>query len=108
MNNVEEYPTDMTDEQWEILAPYIPKAKSGQGKPGRPTIDVRQAINGIFYLNKTGCQWRMLPKKFGNWNTVYCYLKRWRTTNTWFDIMDILNKKERLKKKKNYPVSRLC
>ena len=54
------YETDLTDPQWELLKDLLPSPKSGQGKRGRPTIDIRQAINGILYLNKTGCQWRML------------------------------------------------
>ena len=72
------YQTDLTNPQWELLQEHLPKPKSGPGKPGRPTIDIRQAINGILYLDKTGCQWRMLPREFGNWNSVYYYFKKWR------------------------------
>ena len=89
------YQTDLTDPQWELLQELLPKPKSGSGKPGRPTIDIRQAINGILYLNKTGCQWRMLPREFGNWNSVYYYFKKWRVDGIWASIMEALNRKER-------------
>jgi putative transposase len=59
------YPTDVTDSQWAQILPLFPAAKSGPGKPGWPARDLRVIVNGILYLNKTGCQWRMLPETFG-------------------------------------------
>jgi len=108
MDSVNVYQTNLTDEQWLILEPLIPEPKSGPGKSGRPTIDVRQAINGILYLNKSGCQWRMIPKEFGKWNTIYYYFKNWREAGVWYNIMDILNQKERVKKKACFSISRMC
>ena len=102
------YQTDLTDPQWELLQEHLPKPKSGPGKPGRPTIDIRQAINGILYLNKTGCQWRMLPREFGNWNSVYYYFKKWRTDGIWASIMEALNRKERERQGKNPEPSAGC
>jgi putative transposase len=64
------YATDLRDEQWAILKPLLPKQKWYPGGPGRPPRDVREILNAIFYGNKTGCQWRMLPKDFGHWDTV--------------------------------------
>lgn len=54
-------------------------------------------INGIFYLKKTGCQWRMLPKDFGHWSTVYGYFKRWRLAGLWADLMKALRQQERIR-----------
>ena len=89
------YPTDLTDAQYTLIHSLLPAPKSGPGKRGRPVCDRRQVINGIVYVNKTGCQWRMLPKEFGNWNTVYGYFRRWSQDHTWKRIMNRLRKRER-------------
>lgn len=102
------YQTDLTDSQWELLQDLLPKPKSGPGKRGRPTIDIRQAINGILYLDKTGCQWRMLPREFGNWNSVYYYFKKWRVDGVWANILEALNRKERQRQGKNPEPSAGC
>ena len=90
-----QYPTDLTDEQWTFLQPYLPQPKWKSGGRGRPPCDLRPIINGILYLNKTGCQWRMIPKEFGNWSTIYRYFKRWREQNLWAHIMEQLRQTER-------------
>src|SRR5262245_40354510 len=59
----------------------------------RPAL--RQVLNGIWYLLKTGCQWRMLPREFGKWNTVYAYFKAWRRAGVWARPMDVLRQRER-------------
>ena len=87
-----EYPSDVTDLQWEIIAPLIPEAKSG----GRPReIDMRQVVNGILYINRGGCAWRMMPKEFGPWETVYGYFWRFRRDSVWQRIHDSLREKVR-------------
>jgi len=91
----ERYLTNLTDSQFKLIAKYLPRAKSGPGKKGRPASDLRMVINGILYANKTGCQWRMLPGDFGHQNTVYGYFNRWSKDKTWKKIMNILRKKER-------------
>ena len=102
------YPTDLTDSQWELLQELLPKPKSGPGKPGRPTINIRQAINGIMYVDKTGCQWRMLPREFGNWNSVYYYFKKWREDGVWASVMEALTRKERQRQGRNPEPSAAC
>jgi putative transposase len=88
------YPSDMTDAQWERLAPLIPPAKSG----GRPrSVDVRAIINAIFYRTKTGCQWRQLPRDFPPWGTVAGYYRIWRRAGTWQIIHDTLREQVRVK-----------
>jgi len=65
---------------------------------GRPLKHGRRSIvNPIFYVTKSGCQWRMLPKDFPSWQTVYDYFKQWCTTGIWETVLDALNKKSRLK-----------
>src|ERR671926_508426 len=81
------YPTDLTDEQWAVVEPLLPAAKPG----GRPrSTDLRAVWDGCQYRNKTGCQWRMLPKDFPPWSTVHTYYRRWRTDGTWERIHEAL------------------
>lgn len=81
------YPSDLTDEQWTVLEPLVPPSKHG----GRPReVDIRRVVNGILYRNKSGCQWRMLPKDFPPWGTVYYYFALWRDNGTLERINDFL------------------
>ena len=89
------YATDLTDAQWELLAALLPARKWKPGGAGRPPLDMRQVLNGILYLNKTGCQWRLLPKDFGHWSTSYGYFKRWRHEGHWARLMEALRHQER-------------
>ena len=90
-----QYETDVTDEQWEVLSPLLPAPQWRPGGPGRPPGDRRRVINGILYVNKTGCQWRMLPKDFGPWETVYGYLRGWRRAGVWERVLTELRPLER-------------
>ena len=88
------YPSDVTDGQWRLIAPLIPAAKSG----GRPrTVDLREVLNAILYLNRTGCSWRQLPHDFPPWGTVHFYYRQWRRGGTWRKIHDALREKVRRK-----------
>lgn len=69
------YPTDLSDRQWEVIAPLLPCAKQWEVGCGRPPCDRRLMVNGIVYVTQTGCQWRMLPKDDGRWSAVYSYLR---------------------------------
>src|SRR5258707_5974589 len=90
--NTERYASDLNEEEWAILEPLIPLAKEG-GRPRR--INMREVVNGIFYLLKTGCQWRMLPKDFPKWKTVNDYYSKWRKDGTWQGINDALREQVR-------------
>jgi putative transposase len=81
------YPTDLTDSQWVIIQEMIPPAKSG----GRPrSLDMRLVINAILYVTVGGIQWRMLPREYPKWQSVYTYLRNWRDDGTWQRIHDTL------------------
>lgn len=87
------YSTDITDEQWAILQPLVPPAKHG----GHPrVVDIREVINAILYLNRTGCQWDMLPRDFPPKSTVYDYFAMWRGDGSWERMMDGLRAQVRL------------
>src|SRR5271166_5155306 len=88
------YPTDLTDAQWKLVQPLIPKPKPG----GRPqSVDRREILNAIFYLVRGGIQWRMLPHDFPPWGTVHYYYRQWRRDGTWEAIQNALRTKVRHK-----------
>ena len=77
------YPSNLTNEQWELLCHLIPAAKPG----GRPrTVDMQAVVNAILYVLCAGCAWRMLPHDFPAWKTVYHYFRAWRIDGTWEQI----------------------
>jgi transposase len=86
------YPTDLIDEQWGILAPLVPPAKSG-GRPRK--TDVREVLNSLLYLERAGCQWDMLPHDLLPKSTVYEYFSQWRDDGTWQRMMDALRERVR-------------
>jgi transposase len=93
------YPSDVTDEQWALVEPHIP-ASSG----GRPrTTDMRDVVDAIFYILRTGCQWRYLPKDFPPKSTVWSYFDRWRWDGTLDAIHDRLRRKVRAAEKPYRP-----
>lgn len=77
----------MTDEQWSLLRPLLPKPNQ-RGRPRR--VDLREVVNGIFYVNRTGCQWRNLPRDFPRYTTVHTYYRNWRRDGTWDRIHQAL------------------
>ena len=88
------YPSDLTDDQWKLIEPLILPAEPG-GRYRR--VRMRQVINGILYLSRTGCSWRMLPHEFPPWGTVHYYYRRFRLDGTWQTIHDKLRQKVRSK-----------
>jgi putative transposase len=85
------YPSDLTDAQWEIIELLLPPAGSGTASGGHPVVvEKREIVNEMLYLNRTGCQWRMLPKDFPKWATVYWYFARWSADGTWQRINEAL------------------
>jgi transposase len=85
------YPSDLSDEQWRIIGRLLPKRL----RRGRLPIDRRQVINAIFYVLRSGCQSRMLPRDFPNWSTVYGIFRRWRQAGLWQRIHDVLREQVR-------------
>src|SRR3954464_4324818 len=81
------YPSDLTDAQWAILEPLLPKPKP----VGRPRKNgLRQVVNAILYRNRNGCTWRALPHDFPPWRAVYNDFIRWRDDGTWAALNDAL------------------
>jgi putative transposase len=86
------YPSDLTDAEWEALQPYLPVIP----RRGRPrTHSLRSILNAVFYLLRTGCPWRYLPRTFPPWSTVHYHFRRWHRQNTWYGIFTALREAER-------------
>src|ERR687896_10710 len=74
------YATDITESEWRYLEPYLPAPKSG-GRPRRHAV--REILNAIFYVLRSGCAWRLLPHDLPPWKTVYHYFRLWRLQGLW-------------------------
>jgi len=68
---------DLKDEFWEKVKNFIPKMKKKKTKSGRPPLDARKVLNGIFYVLRTGCQWKMMPKEYGSGSSAHRYFQKW-------------------------------
>ena len=82
------YTSDLSDSEWERLQPLIPLAKPGGRKR---SANIREVVNAIFYVLRSGCAWRLLPHDFPPWPTVYTYFRNWRLEGTFQAIYDALH-----------------
>jgi transposase len=73
---------ELTDKQWEIIEPIIPKSRSRKGKRGRPSVNKREVLNGILWILRTGAQWREMPKKYPPYQTCHRYFQNWSRVGT--------------------------
>ena len=85
------YPSDLTDKQWQMIRPLLPKP----AKRGRKPTDPREILDAIMYVVRTGCQWRALPHDFPPWKTVYNTFWRWRKAGVWERVHDKLREQVR-------------
>lgn len=76
-----DYPTNLTDKQWKVIKNVL------ESKKRKRKQSLRAIINAMMYLTKTGCQWRMLPKEFGPWQTVYFYFRKWKFEGVFDELM---------------------
>jgi len=91
--NRKPYPTDLTNEQWQLLATMLPPPPH-RGR--KRTVELREVINAILYLLRAGCAWRMLPHDFPCWQTVYYYFQQWRDTELFVQINQTLREQVRV------------
>src|SRR5918994_7819368 len=69
------YPTDLSNAEWECIEPYL----TSPNKRGRPKIhSLRRVLDAVFYVLRSGCAWRFLPREFPPWRTVYYWFRKWR------------------------------
>ncbi len=82
------YPSDLTDERWDLLQPVF----NAPGKRGRKHgDDLRTVVNAMLYVSQTGCQWRYLPASFGPWTRVWSQFRRWSRNGTWAQALTVLH-----------------
>lgn len=86
------YPSDLTEAPWRLMAPPIPASWPG-GR--RRVVNLREVMNGILYLVRSGCSWRQLPHDFPPWGTVHFYYRAFRLNGTWQKIHDLLRDRVR-------------
>jgi len=99
------YPSDLTDAQWAILEPLVPASKHG-GRPRK--VAMREVVNAILYLNRTGCQWDMFPHDLLPKSTVYEYFAQWRDDGTWAKFVDALRVEVRTQEGREATPSAMC
>ena len=92
------YPTDLSDAEWNYIEPHLPAPK-GYGRPR--THELREILNAVFYILKSGCQWRMLPHDFPRWPTVYHYFRTWRMDGTWEQVNRAIRERLRVRLKRD-------
>jgi putative transposase len=93
------YPSDVTDAQWALIEPHIPVSPGGRPRK----TDVRDVVDAVLYILRTGCQWRYLPKDFPPKSTVWRYFDEWRHNGTLDTIHDLLRRKVRTAEKPYHP-----
>jgi putative transposase len=86
------YPSDLSDNEWALLEPLIPQP-STEGRPA--SLQRREILNGILYVLRSGCQWRMVPHDLPHWNTLYSYFRDWKRDGTWERIQTHLRQQVR-------------
>jgi putative transposase len=103
-----QYPSDLTDEQWAIVSPMLPPATQNP-RGGRPRkVDMREVLNTLFYLNRSGCQWDMLPHDLLPKSTVDDYFAQWRDDGTWTRLVKALRERNRIEAGREPTPSAAC
>jgi putative transposase len=88
------YPTDLSDEEWSYIEPHLPAPNA----PGRPRLHtLREVLDAIFYILRSGCAWRLLPNDFPPWKTIHHYFRTWRLDGTWERMHSALRKRVRVR-----------
>ncbi len=88
------YQSDLSDEEWDVIEPHLPVPPA----PGRPRLHpLREILDAVFYVLKSGGSWRLLPHDFPPWKTVYHYFRAWRIDGTWRRLHEALRRRARVR-----------
>ncbi len=92
------YSTDLTDAQWALLEPFFPKVNRPDKRNGRPRVyPYREILNGIFYINRAGCAWNLMPHDLPPWLLCHKYFSRFSKNGLWEKIQAALREADRLR-----------
>jgi putative transposase len=95
---VKNYPSDLTEEQWQLIEPLLPDEKA-RGR--HRSTDLRLVVEALLYMSRTACQWRYLPEKYPPRSTVFDYFTAWKKDGTWDRILNTLREQVRIKAGRN-------
>jgi len=87
------YPSDLTDEQWELVRAVFER-RAQRGRPA--TVPKRSIVNGLLYWDRTGCPWRYIPREYGHWETIRYHFDRWTADGTWAELNAALVRRVRV------------
>ena len=87
------YPSDLTDAEWSLIRSLLPKPLP---RGPRANVNLREVVNGIFYLLHEGCQWRSIPHDLPPWQTVSSYFRKWQRKGIWSKVNETLRKEVRI------------
>lgn len=92
------YPSDLSDREWQLIEPLLPKPLR---RGPKANVNLREVVNGIFYLLHEGCQWRSIPHDLPPWQTVSSYFRKWQRQGVWSKINETLRKQVRVVEGRN-------
>jgi len=98
------YPSDLTDAQWDLLKDLFAPAETGRPRE----VNIRDVLDALFYVNRTGVQWRYLPHDFPRWDVVYSYFRKWGREGTWDRLLQVLREGVRVKARRQPTPSMGC
>ena len=90
------YASELSDAEWAVVAPLLRPAVTRRGRGRPPTVDLRRVLDALFYMNRTGCQWRYLPAEYPAWGAVRYYFDKWEVDGTWERVNDALRRQARV------------
>lgn len=90
------YASELSDAEWAVVAPLVRPAQARRGRGRPPTVDLRRVLDALFYMNRTGCQWRYLPAEYPAWGAVRYYFDKWEVDGTWERVNDALRRQARV------------
>ena len=90
------YAVELTDAEWAVAGPLLRPSMERRGRGRPPTVDLRRVLDALFYMNRTGCQWRSLPAEFPAWGAVRYYFDKWERDGTWERVNDALRRQARV------------
>jgi putative transposase len=91
------YASEVTDAEWSVVGALLRRPVTGRGRGRPPTVNLRRVLDALFYMDRTGCQWRYLPAEYPAWGAVRYYFDKWEQDGTWERVNDALRRQVRVR-----------